>query len=190
MIWHLIHKEAEVSGGRQERRAWGNRLGVEESLEDEDGSNLVDDFSMRGAGATGGMEMAMGLGGGEPFVPQVEGKLGLLVHEASEVLSLGGLRAEVARHVERIADDDGAAVMATGKAGQGAEVVAAVGANEGEHGLCGKAESIGDGYADAAVPDVQAHEAVRGGWTHEREGFGSRWIGRACRVHGSWYDAS
>ncbi len=171
--------------GRQEGRAWGECLRVKESLEDEDGSDLVNDCAVLGARAPSGMKVAMGLGGGEAFVPQVEGELSLLMHQAGKVLGLDGLGTQVAGHVERIADDDGAAVMATGEAREGAEVLASAGANEGEHGLCGEAESIGDGYTDAAIAHVQTHEAVGRGLPREYKGFGWRWIGRVCLMHGA-----
>jgi len=107
-----------------------------------------------GAGEAGGVEMAMSFGGGEAFVPEIERQAGFLVDVAGELLGLDGLGAEVAGHVEGVADDDGLAGVAAGEASEGAEVVAAGGAGEGEDGLSGEAEGVRDGDADPAIAYV------------------------------------
>src|SRR5450432_4161246 len=45
--------------------------GVQISLENEDGSDLVDDLFVAASRAPGGVQMPVGLGGGQAFIPQV-----------------------------------------------------------------------------------------------------------------------
>jgi hypothetical protein len=133
-------------------------VGVEETLQDENGSDLVDDSAMFGARASRGMQVAMGFGGGKALVPEVDGQAGFVAQELGESLSLRGLGTLISGHVEGVADDDlGAAVFAD-EAGERFEVPLAVGAREGEDGLRGEAERVGDSDANAAVSDVEAYQ--------------------------------
>jgi hypothetical protein len=53
-----------------------------------------------------------------------------------------GAGANIARKVQGQADNDGGAAMTADEAGEGAEVIAAVGAIEGEQGLGGEAQLV------------------------------------------------
>ena len=127
-------------------------------MQDEDGGHLIDDLAMLAAGAAGGVEVAMGFGGGEPLVPQGDGELKLLAQDFGEGVHLGSLGAQISRHVERVADDDVGAVVFAHDAGERLQVLSAVGADQGEHRL-GQSQQIGDGHADAAVAYVEAEDA-------------------------------
>jgi len=127
-------------------------------LQDENGSDLVDDSAMFGAGASRGMQVAMGFGGGQALVPEVDGQAGFVAEELGESLSLRGLGTLISGHVEGVADDDPGAAIFADKAGERFEVLLAVGARESEDGLRGETERVGDGDTNAAVSDVETHE--------------------------------
>jgi len=137
-------------------------LGLKKGLQDEDGGDLVND-SLAGAtvcGVAGIVKLAMGLSGGQALIPQVDGDAGFGGEGLGELLRLGGLGAEIAGHVERIAHDDmGAGVLAQ-QAGEGFEVGATSGAVEGEEGLRGVTQLVGYGHANAPVADVEGDDAL------------------------------
>lgn len=116
---------------------------------------------MGGAGAAGGVEVAVGLGGGKSLIPKMNGEGKGIAEGGGELLGAAGLGAEVAGEVEGIAEDDGGAVEFAEEAAEGFEILAGIFADEGEHGLGGKAELIRDGDADAASAEIEAEEARR-----------------------------
>ncbi len=137
-------------------------LGFEEGLEDEDGGDLVDDAFAPQGGVSAGVEMAVGFGGGEALVPELDGEVEFGAEVFGEGLGLGRLRALVAGHMERIPDhDEGDGVLAQ-DAGDGFEVRASTGAMEREERLRGVAQGVGEGEADAAVAHIEGEDALRG----------------------------
>jgi hypothetical protein len=91
----------------------------------------------------------------------MDGEVELCADLLGEGLGLGSLRALVAGHVERIADDGFGDGVLTKDAGYGLHVGSTVGAVQGEERLRGEAEGIGEGDTDAAVADIEADDA---GW--------------------------
>ena len=79
----------------------------------------------------------------------------------SEGLSFGGLRALVAGHIERVADDGFKDMMLAEHTGDVLEVCAAIGAVQGEERLRGDSKRVGEGDTDAAVAYVEADDAGR-----------------------------
>jgi len=69
---------------------------VQKALQNQHGSDLIDDLAMAGEGASGGVEMAVGLGGGEAFVPEVDGEGEICTEGLREGLGLCRLRADIA----------------------------------------------------------------------------------------------
>lgn len=134
-------------------------VGVEETLQNQHGGDLIDDFPVGREGASGGVEMAMGFGGGEALVPEVDGEGKGGAEGFGEGLGLGGEGADIAGEVERMAEDNSGAVVPAEEAAEGAEVLLWVFAAEGEDGLGGQAELVGDGDTDAAGPKIEAEEA-------------------------------
>jgi len=119
-----------------------------------------------------GVEMAVGFGGGEALVPKVDGEVEFGAEGVGEGLGAGGLGALVAGHVEGVADDgfgDGGVLAKDAR--DGFEVVAEFGAVQGEEGLGGVAELVGEGEADAAIAYVEAENA---GFGH---GVEFSWLG-------------
>jgi hypothetical protein len=133
--------------------------GVEEALQNQHGSDLVDDLAVGFAGAAGGVEMAVGFGGGEAFVPEVDGESEGFAEDFGKNLGSGGLGAEVAGKVEGIAQDDGGAVEFPEQSGEGLEILTEVAADEGEHRLGGEAQLVGDGNADTASAIIESEQA-------------------------------
>jgi len=105
----------------------------------------------------------VGFGGGEAFVPHVDGEAEVFAELGGESFGFGGLRAAISGGVEGEADDDFCEGAEAEEAIEVAEVVAAAGAGEGGDGLGDGAEFVGDGDADAAVADVEAEDADCGG---------------------------
>jgi hypothetical protein len=129
-------------------------------LEDEGGGDLVDEGLVVLAGFAGGVEDFVGFAGGEALIPEFDGELGEVGEFLGKGLDFGGLGAEVAGEVERVADDDADAVETAAETGEGAEIVFRVAlAGEGEDGLGGEAELVRDGDADAFGADVEGEVA-------------------------------
>ncbi len=147
--------------------------GVEPGLKDEHGGDLIDDSIAADGGVADVVEMAMGLGGGEALVPEVHDEGELCAELFGEGLRLGGLRALVAGHVERVADDGFQHMVFAEDAGDGLHVRAAMGAVEREEGLRGEAERVGEGDADPAVADVEGDDAWGEVALRPRDAFGS-----------------
>src|SRR5581483_2939190 len=82
-------------------------LGVEIALQDQNSGDLVDHGPVLGAGAAGGVEMAVGFGGGEALVPKVYGQSEGLAQGFGKGMGFGGLGADVAGHVQGIAENNG-----------------------------------------------------------------------------------
>jgi hypothetical protein len=120
----------------------------------------------------GVVEVAVGLGGGEALVPEMDGDGELGAEVFGEGLGLGGLRTLVAGHVERVADDGLGDVVLAEDAGDGLEVRAAAGAMQREERLRGEAEGVGERDADAAVADVEGGDAGREIRRFSRAGLG------------------
>jgi hypothetical protein len=127
-------------------------------LQDEDGGYLIDDRAVLGSGAAGSVQVAVGLGSGQALVPEVDWQRGFFAKNLCKSLGFGRLGALVAGHVERIAYDDSYALVFAEKALERLQILLSICAHEGENGLRGKAERIGDGYADPPVADIETHD--------------------------------
>jgi hypothetical protein len=137
-------------------------LGFQVAFQDEDGGYLIYYGAMFDSSATRGMEVTVGFGGGEALVPQVYWKAGFGAQHLREGLGFGGLGALISGHVEGIADHDLCAGVFADEALEGFEVLPAIAADKGEHGLGGETERVGNGDADATVSNVEAHDS--GSW--------------------------
>jgi hypothetical protein len=147
-------------------RLFAGAVGVDKALQNQHGSDLVDNFSMAGKGASGGVQVAMSLGRGEALVPEMDGEGEGLAKRFGEGVGSGGLGADVTGHIQGIAEDDGGAAVFAEEAAEGFEVLPLVFADQGENGLGGKAELVGDGDADAAASEIEAQKAG----FHSRDG--------------------
>ena len=134
-------------------------MSVEEALQNQYGSHLIDNLAVGGGGASGSLEVAMGFGRGEPLVPEVDGEREGLAEGAGKGAGEGGLGADVAGKMQRIADDDGGAAVFAEETAEGSEVLLRIFADQGEDGLGGEAEFVGDGDTDAAAAEIEAEEA-------------------------------
>jgi hypothetical protein len=181
----IIRKETGEGLGGFRVGEEGGAGGGEEAFEEEGGGNLIDDGRAvetllaieaggvgvgagSGAGGVAGeVEEGVGVVGGEALVEEVVGEGGVGFAEGlGEGLSFGGLGAGCAVGVEGIADEEDFDVVLADEAADGFEVGSYVwfgaGAVEGEEGLSGEAEGVGDGEADAAVADVERESAGMG----------------------------
>ena len=108
--------------------------------------------------------MPVGFGGGQALVPQMHGEAELGAQLLGELLRLGRLRALVAGHVQRIADDrlgDGVlAQKARDRLHVGAVAPLPASPVQGEERLRGVAQRVGDGDANAPVAYIKAGDAA------------------------------
>ena len=153
------------------------RAGGEKAFEDEDGGDLIDDVAMLLAGFAHGVQLAVGLAGGEALIGEVDGQTEGGAELFGEGLGLQGLRAYLSGHVEGIADDELRDVVFAQKAADGLEIRVGGAAMEGKEGLDGEAERIGDGETDAFAADIEGEEA--------RGKDGGRRVGLGLWRHGS-----
>jgi hypothetical protein len=147
-------------------RLFTGPVGVDKALQNQHGSHLVDDLPVAGQGASGGVQVAVGLGGSEALVPEVDGKGEGSAERLGESVGSGGLGADIAGHIEGIAKDDGGTAVFAQEAAEGFEVQLRIFADQGENGLSGEAELVGDGDADTAGAEIEAQEAG----FHSRDG--------------------
>ena len=129
--------------------------GVKKALQDEHGGYLVDHGAPIGWQATGGIQMTMGFGGGEPFIPQRHLHPGMELQRVGEGLRLQRLGTDVARHVQRVAHHDPGTAVSAYQPGEGAEVRAPVLAHQGEDGLGGEPQLVRDGDPDPAITHIK-----------------------------------
>ena len=164
-----------IRKGRRGKGLGGVRVGEEggivcgkEAFEEECGGDLVDDvLAVEAGGMAGGaggvageIEEGVGVVGGESLVEKMVGEGGVsVVQGLGEGLGFGGLGAGGAVGVEGVADEEDLDVVLADEAGDGFEVGAEGGAVEGEEGLGGEAERVGDGQTDAAVANVERESA-------------------------------
>jgi hypothetical protein len=161
-------------GGLRNRREEGDAatLRVEPTLQDEGGGELVD-FAAGSLArvVAGGFEGGMSLSGGEALVPEMNGEAGAVgsgvvarlggglgkerLEFIDKAMDAVGLAAAVSGEVQRIADDDAGAVVATCKPEDGALIAAGLGALDSEERLR-NAEDIGERDSDAAGTDIEA----------------------------------
>lgn len=114
---------------------------------------------MAGERTAGSVQMAVGFGGGEALVPEVNGKGEGLAEGLRKCLRFGGHGADVAGHIKRVAEDDGGAVKFAKETTEGPEILLCVAADEGENGLGCEPQLVGDGDADTAVSKIEAKKA-------------------------------
>jgi hypothetical protein len=147
-------------------RLFVGAVGVDKALQNQHRSHLIDDFPVARKRASGGMQVAVGFGRGEALVPEVDGEGEGFAERLGEGVGSGGLGADVAGHIEGIAEDDGRAAVFAEKAAEGFEVLFQVFTDQGEEGLSGEAELVGDGDTDAAGAEIEAQKAG----FHSRDG--------------------
>ena len=147
--------------------------GGEKAFENEDGGDLIDDGAMLLTGFAHGVQLTVGLAGGEALIGEVDGEAEGGAELFGEGLGLEGLRTYFSGHVEGIADDELRDVVFAQEAANGLEIRVGGAAMEGKEGLDGEAERIGDGETDAFAADIEGEEA-RGKDGGRRVGMG-RW---------------
>jgi hypothetical protein len=135
-------------------------MGIEKALQNQYGSHLVDDLAMPGERAAGGVQVAVGFSRGEAFVPEVNGQGKGRAQGVGEGVGSFSLRADIAGHVERIAEDDGGAGELAKETPERLQILLCVPADEGQDRLGGEAKLVGDGHADAAATEVESEEAI------------------------------
>jgi hypothetical protein len=132
-----------------------SRAGVKKTLQNEHGGYLIDDGTPIGRHAAGGIQVTMGFGGGEPFVPQRHLHTCVEVERVGEILRLERLRTDVAGHVERIAHHHPVTSILAYQPGQRAEILAPVLTHQGKDGLGGEPQLVGNGDPDPAITHVK-----------------------------------
>jgi hypothetical protein len=143
------------------RRPQGSMEGVKEALQNEHRGDLVNHRAAISTLVAGRIQVTMSLGGGEPFVPQRDRNSGLALKILGQALRLEGLRADIARHVQRIAHHHLGAAIFPHDPGQGVHVLSPVLAHDGEDRLRRQPQFVGNRYSDAAVSNIQAQDAAR-----------------------------
>jgi hypothetical protein len=101
----------------------------------------------------------MRLGCGQALIPQKNRHIELLAKLIGKCLRLYCLRAQVAGHVQRITDDNLGTLMLAQDTAKGSQILAAIGANQGQYRLCRRPALVGNGYSHTPVPYVESHNA-------------------------------
>lgn len=136
-------------------------------MQDEGGGDLVDDAAVFLAGVAGFVKNLVGFARGEALVPQVDGQAGERAELGGECLRFGGLGADLAGEMNRVANHDADDIEAAAEAGDRTEVVSGNAGRwatplEGEDRLSGKAQLVGNSDPDAAIADVETEIAGDG----------------------------
>ena len=140
---------------------------VHPALEDEDGGHLVYDLAAAFDGHIGFAEEAVGLGGAEAFVPEMDWQLETLAQFLGEALHFFCLDAFGSTHAERVADDELGYLVLADYSFQLGEVEAFVLAVQGFDSLGSDTQKIRDGEANPLGADIEAEDAGvmgRVGW--------------------------
>ena len=141
-------------------------MGIEPALQDEDGGDLVDDVLSVARASTDGIEMAVSLGGTETLIPEMDRQLEFGAQAVGKFLGRDGPGATIAGEMDRPSDDDFRAGVASQQATEGTQVIAGIGVDDGEQGLRGQPQFVGDGDADAPLAVVEAEDSA--GWAAAR----------------------
>ncbi len=162
-IWVRIWVRVRVG---QER---GAVFAGEEGFEKQGGGYLVDEvLAVKAIGSSltflaTVVEKCVGLARGEAFIEQMVLEIGVRGEEfCGEGFCFYGLLAWGAIGMQGQADDEGGDLVAADEAAYGFEVGVELRSVEGEERLRGEAEAVGEGEADAAVADVEGHDATDG----------------------------
>lgn len=134
---------------------------VEETLQYQYGSHLIDHLAVPGKGAPGGVEVAMGFGRSQALVPQVDGQREGGAEGVRERLGSLCLGADVTGHIQRVTEDDGRALVFAEEAGEGLQVGFDIFAHQSQNRLGGESQLVGDGDTDAASSEIEAEKARR-----------------------------
>ncbi len=106
---------------------------------------------------------------GEAFVPEMDGEGESFAQRVREGLGFQSLWADVAGHVQRMAEHDGRAGVPAQQASDGFQVLLRVFANQSEDRLCGEAQFVGHCDANTAAAEIEAQQAG----LHTRDGTAS-----------------
>ena len=136
---------------------------IEERLQDQRSGDLVHNFFVLLASAAGFIEDLLRLVGRQALVPKMDGQAGQLAQLGGELLNLYSARADFSGEMNRVTHDDAGDDEAAGQSCDGTQVLAAVAPDlERHHRLCGEAQFVGDGNADALCADIEGEIARRG----------------------------
>jgi len=130
------------------------------SLQDEHGGHAVYGSAALFDGQVGFAQEAVGLGGRQPLVPEVNRQAELLAQFFREDPHLLRLGTFGSTHAQGQADHDFLDLVLANHLSELVEVVALIAALEGFEALGGDAEGVGDGDADAAGANVEAEDAA------------------------------
>lgn len=152
----------EVDAQDVNRAKAGLTVGVEPVLQDEYGGDLVNDFFPVAGATADGIEMAVGLGGTQPFIPEVHRQVKFSAKAVGKFLRREGARAAIAGEMDRPSNDNLRAGIATQQATERTQIAPRIGMNKGKQGLGGQAELVGDGDADALRTMVETENPWHG----------------------------
>lgn len=117
---------------------------------------MIDDLAAALDGHFGLAEEAVGLGGAEAFVPEMDWQLKTLTQFFGEAPHLFGLDTFGSAHAQRVADDHLDDLVLADYIFQLGEIQALVLAMQGFDSLGGDAEQIGDGQANPLGAYIEA----------------------------------
>src|SRR5581483_2126771 len=158
------------------------------SLEDQDGGHTVHGLPALFDGEIGLAEEAVGLGGGQAFVPEVDWEFEVPAEIFGEGLDLFCLDALRTAHAQGEADYDLLDVVLPDQAVEVGEIILLVSAMQGFQTLRGDAKWIGDGNSDSPCPDIKTEYAVGQAGIGRHAGIIKRicrWVWAGVRGRGS-----
>ena len=111
------------AGARSWRLAARRCFSIQKRLQNQGSGNLVYYPAVLLAGMAGFIEDPVRFLGGEALIPQMDRQAGELAQLRGKGLGAGGLRADFAGEMERVANDDAPDGKTASQASQGAEIV-------------------------------------------------------------------
>jgi hypothetical protein len=134
-------------------------VGIEEALQNQHGSDLIDDSAVLLEGPADRVQMAMGLSGREPFIPEMHGQSKSAAKSIGERLHVFRLAAYVAGHVQRKTEHNSGALEFAEQATQRFEVLLRVFALQGHHRLRRQTQLVRNRHTNAAAAKVESQKA-------------------------------
>jgi hypothetical protein len=168
---------AKVRGPKAESRTLLSPA-VHPSLKNEDRSHTVDGLATFFNRQVSFSEEAIGLGGREALIPQMNRELKVFSQVIRKRLNLLGLHTFGARHAKRQANDDLLDLVIADDPVQEREVILLVPAVQSFQALRSNAQGVRHRDADAACANIEAEDATSGGFgSHARIIEGYRTLG-------------
>jgi hypothetical protein len=134
-------------------------MAVQPALQNQNRRHAIDNFFSSANFSSGGIQMAVSLGGAHPFVPQVDRHAAVFAQSAGKFLRGLRSRAAIAGQMNGPADDNCGATMAPNEARDASHIVLIGGVWHRQERLRRESKLVGDRDSDSSLAGIDAQNA-------------------------------